>query len=170
MSIFAIIFALGLIAALSATILNEPPNPAVVRKRRVVDTYAAEAVTAGTFTGSAIEVPRGARRISFGVEGVTADRTTGDETYDLKIQTSFDGGTTWVDVNGLAFTQIATATPTVTNVPSAANAPGVTLGRKVRAHLTSAGTTPILTAVIAMYYDSTGEGGGEQYSPAYYGG
>jgi len=136
------------------------PNPANVQKRRVVDTYAAEAVAAGTFTGAAVEVPKGARRISFGIENVTADRGTGDETYDVKIQTSFDGGDNWVDVGGLAFAQIATASPSVTNIPSAANAPGVTIGDHVRAHLTSAGTTPILTATIAMYYESTGAGGG----------
>lgn len=171
MTILALFAALILIAVATASVYNGGlPNPSVVRKRRVVDTYSAEAVAAGTFTGSAVEVPRGARNIKFHLESPAFDRTTGDETYDFKIQTSHDGGTTWHDVAGLAFTQIATASPSAEQIPTAANAPGVVLGRHVRAHLTSAGTTPIATVTIAMIYESTGAGGGEQFQANYQGG
>lgn len=138
-------------------------NPAQsVQKRLLLDTYTAEAVAAGTFDGSAIQVPRGAQNIRFYVDGILFDRTTGDETYTFKIQGRQYSDQSWVDVPSCGFTAIAATTGSEI-VPSAANAPGVIVPRWIRVRLTSAGTTPIATAKIWMLYDLP-SGAGKQVS------
>lgn len=80
------------------------------------------------------------------------DRTTGDETLDVKIQESADGSTGWADITGAAFTQIAAQTiaATVGNVYTMSIRPD---GRKryYRAVSTSAGTTPIDVFSVVFY-------------------
>jgi hypothetical protein len=138
-------------------------NPAqMVNKDRLLDTYAAEAVAAGTFDGAAIQVPRGAQNIRFRLEGTLFDRTTGNETYDFKVQGRMRSSQEWADIPSCAFTQVA-ATTAHEIVPSATNAPGVIVPRWVRVRLTSAGTTPIATAKIWMLYDLP-RGAGRQVS------
>jgi hypothetical protein len=130
-----------------------PSNPSQMRvKRKTIDTYAAEAVAAGDFNGPSVEVPRGAQNICFKVEGITADRTTGNETYDIDIQGRQSPDGAWVDIPGLSFTQIATASPAGEQLPTAANAGNLAIPRYVRAQMTSAGTTPILTCGVYMEY------------------
>lgn len=138
-------------------------NPAQgVSKRKLLDTYAAEAVAAGTFDGASVQVPRGAQNIRFRVDGILFDRTTGDETYTFKIQGRMASDENWVDVPSCGFAAIAATTGSEI-VPSAANAPGVIVPRFIRSRLTSAGTTPIATAKIWMTYDLP-SGAGPQVS------
>lgn len=138
-------------------------NPAqVISKSKLLDTYAAEAVAAGTFDGDAIQVPRGAQNIRFHLVGTLFDRTTGDETYTFKIQGRHRSSDSWTDVPSCAFTTIS-ATTGAEIVPSATNAPGVIVPRWIRVRLTSVGTTPIATAKIYMLYDLP-RGAGRQVS------
>ena len=127
-------------------------NPSTALKSKTLDTYAAEAVAAGTFTGSAIEVPRGAQDISFQLDGTLFDRGTGNETYTFKVQGRDNSAHGWVDLPGCAFTTIEDTTGQQ-QLPTAANAPGLTVPKYIRVHLTSVGTTPIATAVIRMRYN-----------------
>jgi hypothetical protein len=142
--------------------------PIVVDKSKVLDTYSAEAVAAGSFYGPAVEVPRGATDIRFQVDGTLFDRTTGDETYTFKIQHRASPSHSWVDVPSAAFTTIS-ATTGYEQVPTAANAPGVSVARWVRAVLTTVGTSPIATAVVRMLYRLPA-GAGLQYESGEVGG
>lgn len=127
-------------------------NPSSIpAKAKTLDTYSAEAVAAGSFYGAAVEVPRGAENIRFVVEGTLFDRGSGDETYTFKIQGRQHPDHSWVDIPGLTFTTIS-ATSGFEQLPTAANAPGVTVPRYVRVVLTTVGTTPIATATIRMLY------------------
>lgn len=138
-------------------------NPAQgVLKSKLLDTYAAEAVAAGTFDGASVQVPRGAQNIRFYLDGILFDRGSADETYTFKVQGRMRSSDSWVDVPSCAFTTIS-ATTGAEIVPSAANAPGVVLPRNIRVRLTSVGTTPIATAKIWMLYDMP-RGAGRQVS------
>lgn len=138
-------------------------NPAQsILKSKLLDTYSAEAVAAGTFDGDAVFVPRGAQNIRFYLDGILFDRTTGDETYTFKIQGRMRSSDSWVDIPSCGFTTIS-ATNGSEIVPSASNAPGVILPRFIRVRLTSVGTTPIATAKIWMLYDMP-RGAGRQVS------
>lgn len=144
--------------------------PQMIEKSRLVDSYAAEAVAAGSFYGAAVEVPRGAEDIRFVLEPGTYDRSTGDETYNFYIQGRAKPTDDWVLIPGLSFTQVASATPAGEILPTAANAPGVVIPRWVRAMLTSAGTTPIATCKIKMLYRMAPTGCGTQYESGEIGG
>lgn len=72
------------------------------------------------------------------------DRTTGDETLDVKIQGSADGATGWTDLTGASFAQIGNVVPDATK----GNAYTMSLNLKdvnyryIRAVGTVGGTTP----------------------------
>lgn len=146
------------------------PNPSSVTKSKVIDTYAAEAVAAGSFYGDEVEVPRGAFNFKFSLTGTLFDATTGDEDYQFFIQGRDGPNGNWFDIPGLAFTLREGVTSGDETVPSAANAPGVVLPRYIRAKLVTVGTTPIATATVTMHYESSGRGGGKDASPGYVGG
>ncbi len=154
---------IGMAANMAAT------NPSVVRKTKLLDTYAAEAVEAGVFTGSSIELPRGAENVKFSLDGTLFDRGTANETYTFKIQGRNSSSEGWQDIAGAAFTTVS-ATTASEQVPTAANAPGVVIPRFVRVHLTTVGTSPIATCKIYALYDDTGRQGGRQYQANYQGG
>ena len=135
---------------MSALYPSNPSNMPV--KSKVIDTYAAEAVAAGTFTGASVEVPRGAQNIRFAVEGTLFDATTGDEDYQVFIQGRNDPSHGWVDVPGLTFTLREGVTSGDEIRPTASDAPGVIVPRYVRAKLVTLGTTPICTATVRMLY------------------
>lgn len=143
-------------------------NPSPTAKSMLLDEYSAEAVAAGSFYGSAMEVPRGAQNIKFSVEATTLDRTTGDETYTFKIQTRAGPNHEWSDLDGATFSTIS-ATSGSEQKPADSDAPGVVPQRFVRAVLTTAGTTPIATAKVWMHYDLP-YGAGKEYQAEYLGG
>ncbi len=145
------------------------PNPSVVHKRKVIDTYAAEAVAAGDHNGASHEMPRGATNIRMSIEDTLFDATTGAEDYQFRLQTRAGSGDSWRDVPGMEGTLREGVTSGDEVVPSAANAPGVAIDRFVRAQLTTIGNTPIATATIALLYD-VGEGPGLEHRPEYKGG
>lgn len=128
-------------------------NPSVITKRKVIDTYAAEAVAAGDFNGASHELPRGAQNIRFSIEDTLFDATTGDEDYQFRLQTRDASSDSWRDVPGMEGTLREGVTSGDEVLPTAANAPGVVTGRYVRAQLTTVGTTPIATATLAVLYD-----------------
>jgi hypothetical protein len=169
MTFFVLLIALAVIGLSTANIVGFP-NPSTVRKSKTIDTYAAEAVAAGTFTGAVHEVPRGAYAIQFRLEGTLFDATTGDEDYQFFIQGSDAPDGVFVDLPGLAFTLREGLTAGDEIVPTAANAPGVYVPRFVRAKLVTLGTTPIATATVKMTYESSGQGGGTEYQAGYQGG
>ena len=59
----------------------------------------------------------------------------------------------WVDLEGTAFTQIAAASPAGEVKPTSANSPGFRVPTYIRSKVVTAGTTPILTANLVMWYD-----------------
>jgi hypothetical protein len=133
-------------------------NPsAKALKTKTIDSWAAEAIAAGTVYGSAVEVPRGACNISFSSELTLLDRSTADETYTVKVQHRNDPSHSWVDVPGLTFTTVS-ATTGYEQLPTAANAPGVRLKKYVRGAMTTVGTTPIATGTLRMAYTNRGPG------------
>ncbi len=140
------------------TVVNNPVPALTALKSKLVDSWVAEAMAAGTHNGPSVEIPRGADNISFSLGTITADRTTGDETYDVKLEGRMSPDEGWSRLSGLAFTQIATASPAGEQLPTAANAPGLRLPRFIRTAVVTAGTTPVLTAYLYMWYRSTGPG------------
>jgi hypothetical protein len=129
-----------------------PSNPAQMPvKTKTIDSWAAEAIAAGTVYGSAVEVPRGAQNINFSQELTLLDRGTGDETYTVKVQGRNDPSHSWVDIPGLAFTTVS-ATSGYQQLPTQANALAMTLPRFVRGAMTTVGTTPIATGTLRMRY------------------
>ena len=135
-----------------------PSNPAnMARKTKTIDSWSAEAVAAGTHTGSAVEVPRGAQNISFTQEFTVLDVGTGDEDYTLTVEGRDDPNHSWVPIPGLAFTMVdgtAGATSAYQQLPTAANAPGVRVPRYVRGSLLTVGTTAIVTGTLRMHYSA----------------
>lgn len=124
------------------------------------------AITASE-NGEAIDA-RGIENASFALELTTLDNTTGNETYDAKIQGRAGPDGTWTDIPGLTFTQVTGATSGGSMVPTAANAPGVKLPRFLRVAMTLGGTTPIATGRVVMYADRNIQG--KQYEAEYMGG
>ena len=135
-----------------------PSNPAnMARKSKVIDSWAAEAMAAGTFNGESVEVPRGAQNISFSQELTLLDVGTGDEDYQLFVEGRDDPSHSWVRIPGLAFTLVdgtAGATSAYEQLPTAANAPGVRVPRYVRGSMVTVGTTPITTGTLRMQYSA----------------
>ena len=64
---------------------------------------ASGAVAAGSVTGDAVKLQKVYQQATF-VLNVTAAATEVDDTLDVYIDTSYDGGTTWVNVGH--FTQV----------------------------------------------------------------
>lgn len=124
-----------------------------VKKKKTIDTWSAEEMAAGTHYGPAVEVPRGSTNHKFALGGITADRGNGDEKYDVELQGRMSPSDDWVDLEGTAFTQIATASPAGEVKPTAANSPGFYVPRYIRTKVVTEGTTPILTANLVMWYD-----------------
>lgn len=143
-------------------------SPAVIEKSQLLDSYAAEAVAAGSFYGDAVELPRGAQRVRFKLDGILFDRTTADETYTFKIQGRMKSSEEWVDIPSCGFTTIS-AVSGAEIVPAASVAEGVEIPRFVRVVLTSVGTTPIATAKVYAIYN-LGGGAGLEHRPEYLGG
>lgn len=132
-------------------------NPLVAAKTKTIDTWAAEALAAGTHTGPAVEVPRGAQDISFTEEWTVCDQTTGDEDYTLTIEGREDPSHSWIPIPELVFTKV-TGDVGVDETgyerkPTAANAAAMTVPRYVRTSVLTAGTTPVLTGTVRMHYN-----------------
>ncbi len=149
-------------------------NPKTKIKSKVIDTWAAEALAAGTHYGPSVEVPRGAEDISFSSEMTVLDETTGDEDYTFFVQHRNSSQHSWVTIPGATFTQVVgdvgVDETQSEQKPTAANAPGLTVKRFVRSGVLTAGTTPVVTGNIRMDYNSSGVGGGKQHQANYQGG
>ncbi len=78
------------------------PDAHAVRENKVLSTKTARTTS---FTSDMVCAPSNAH--AFSVSQV-ADYTSGTSTLDSKLQITIDEGTTWVDVDSAAFTQVTT--------------------------------------------------------------
>lgn len=146
-------------------------NPAVRSRSKVIDTWAAEALAAGTHYGPSVEVPRGAEDIDFTSEMTVLDETSGDEDYTFFVQHRNSSEHAWVTF--LSFTKvvgdIGVDETQYEQKPAASDAPGTKVKRFVRSGVLTAGTSPIATGNIRMGY-SLPRGPGLEHQPNYQGG
>lgn len=161
---------LALIAlAVSALGFLPTVNPRVVPKSKVISTVTGISadVTETDEAAGYYEIPRGAENISFQFEVDTNTGFSADTNYFKGyIVGADDPAGTYVRIPGLATGQLTVAGEIV---PTAANAPGITLPRFIKVEWDETGTMTSFTARCRIRYDLPA-GAGRDASPGYLGG